>query len=197
MERAVTKKRSAAGEAGWLLGEQIRLRPVAEQDLLILQAWDDDPALVALMGRRFQNETATAWLAALRRGRTHRCWMMETHQGRPIGEVELAQINRRNGTAEVRICIGEHDCWSHGFGTDALRTVIAHGFAGLRLKTVYLRVFATNDRALRVYRRLGFRKEAVLRPSERRGDPAPVVLMSLSAEQWRKLATPAAQLTTA
>lgn len=101
-------------------------------------------------------------------------------------ELEPAQLNWRNGTTELRVCIGEKDCWNHGYGTDAVRTAVRLAFEALGLAVVYLRVFAANPRAIHVYRRLGFRAEAMLEPSRRRNDPSPVLLMNLTQERWQR-----------
>jgi RimJ/RimL family protein N-acetyltransferase len=180
-----TKKRSRAeGDTDRLIGERIALRRVSPADLAVLQAWDEDPEIEALMGRRFAATDAAEWLRAVSRGRTCRAWVIEDQEGRPIGELELAHLNWRMGSAELRVCIGERTCWNHGYGTDAIRTALAGAFGRLGLQSVYLRVFATNARAVRVYEKLGFRKQAILQPSSRREDPAAVILMNLTANSW-------------
>ena len=166
-----------------MAGPAVILRPVGPADLPILQTWDADPTIIALMGRRFDLQTPEAWFRSLRSQRSCRAWIIEAG-GRPVGEVELAQINWRSGTAEIRICIGEKQCWGHGLGTDAMTCSLAYGFEQLNLRSIYLRVFDTNTRAIGLYERLGFRKEAILAPSSRRQDPAPVVLMSLTRHRW-------------
>lgn len=184
METTDRTKKSAHVGTAVLTGQSVLLRPVGAADLPILQIWDADPEIIALMGRRFGEQSADDWFRGLKKQRTVLAWIVEAG-GRPVGEVELAQINYRNGTAEIRICIGEKECWSRGFGSDALIHSLGHAFEGLNLKAIYLRVFATNARAIRLYERLGFRKEAILPPSTRRQDPAPVVLMNLSRQRWR------------
>ncbi len=151
----------------------VALRPVEQADLGLLSRWDADPVIRALMGRRFVGLTPAEWLENVRRSRSARVWMIEW-EGRPVGEVELAQVNRRSRTAEVRVCVGERELWGRGIGT-----------AAMGLTSVYLRVFTTNRRAIALYERLGFRPEGILEPSRRRGDPAPVLLMSLPRARWR------------
>lgn len=160
------------------------LRPVTRDDLPVLQAWDADPVIIELMGRKFQEMNADEWLRSLDTGRNCRAWVIEDLDGRPIGELQLAQLNWRAGTAELRICIGERDCWNSGYGTDAIRTGLGVAFGEMGLKAVYLRVFTTNTRAVHVYERLGFRKQAILEASVRRQDPSPVLLMNLTRERW-------------
>lgn len=167
-----------------LVGERVVVRPLTADDLALMQAWDDDPVVTELMGRKYGETSIEEWFRLLQSERTCRAWMIETKDGRTIGELELAHLNWRNGSAEMRICIGEKDCWNQGFGTDAVRTAMRLAFAGYDLQEVYLRVFESNTRAIKVYERVGFRKKAVLPPSERREDPSSVVLMSLSRTRW-------------
>lgn len=161
----------------------VRLRPVEQADLEVLRRWDEDPVIAALMGRRFENTSPTEWFNALRRVRSYRMWIIEREE-RPVGEVELAQVNHRTRSAEVRICVGDRSLWGQGIGTTAMIRALDEAFGPMALDEVYLRVFETNERAIALYRRLGFRPQGVLRPSRRRNDPAPVVLMKLTRRRW-------------
>lgn len=179
-----TKRKGKAHVASEILvGTVTALRPIAEADLPVLQGWDADPAIVALMGRQFGDVTVRDWFRSLRSGRA---WAIQTLEGRLIGELELAQFDWRAGAAELRICIGEKDCWSHGYGTDAIHTALRVAFEAFDLQSVYLRVYQTNARAVRVYERIGFRKEALLEPCSRREDPAAILLMRLTRRRWHK-----------
>lgn len=183
MDTTQNRKRTTPAGTAVPAGQMVTLRPVGMSDLPILQAWDADPAIIALMGRRFDEQTPDDWFRSIRRQRTCRAWIIEAEQ-RAVGEMELAQINWRTGSAEIRICIGEKELWGQGIGLEAMTHALDLSFEELKLKTVYLRVFATNTRAIRLYERLGFRKEAMLAPSSRRQDPAPVLLMNLSGHRW-------------
>lgn len=167
-----------------LAGSLTALRPIEPADLPILQGWDNDPAIIELMGRKYEETAVEDWYQTIERNRTCRALAIETQEGRLIGELELAHLNWRKGTAELRICIGEKDCWGKGFGTDALSTAMRLAFDVYGLQAVYLRVFATNERAIRLYKQLGFRTEAVLAPSSRRQDPAAIHLMNLTRARW-------------
>lgn len=161
----------------------VRLRPVGDADLPILQRWDLDPSLTALMGKRFDQWSAGEWLKKVSESRCSRAWMIEAN-GQSVGEVELAQINRREQSAELRICIGEAECRGRGIGRATLAQTLVQAFGPLNLRTIYLRVFTTNEPAIQLYERAGFRREALMAPSARREDPAPVLLMSLSRHRW-------------
>lgn len=165
------------------------LRPITRADLPQLAAWDEDPEIIALMGRRFSEHPVEDWLKSVCSGQTCRALAIDTLDGRLIGEAELAQLNRRTGSTELRICIGDKGYWGCGYGSDAFRTLLRIAFEHYGMRQVYLRVFTSNQRAIQLYLRAGFRREGILEPSSRRGDPAAVLLMNLTRERWlRRLA---------
>lgn len=189
MEHATTSGQCKAGRAVpvEVVGAATVLRPVQSGDLVAIEAWDNDPTITALMGRNYIQTSVQQWYRSLTKGRICRAWAIETKERRLIGELELANVNWRAGDAELRICIGEKDCWNKGFGTDAIASALQLAFESYGLQSIYLRVFATNSRAVRVYERFGFRRKAVLQPSSRREDPGPVLLMTLSRPCWERL----------
>lgn len=166
------------------LGSLTVLRPITRADLPLLAAWDEDPEIIALMGRRFSEQPLEDWFKAVRSGQVCRAMAIETLEGQLIGEVELAQLNRRTGSTELRICIGEKGYWGRGYGSDAFGVLLRVAFEDFGMRQVYLRVFTTNTRAIQLYLRAGFRREAILEPSSRRGDPSAVLLMNLTRERW-------------
>lgn len=168
-------------------GERTTLRALTPNDLPVLEAWDTDPEIEELMGRKFAPAMPVdAWFRRVLRDPRCKAMAIETADGRLIGELEFEQINWRRGSAELRICIGEKAYWSQGLGTDALRSALRLAFCHWGLRTVYLRVFAHNLRAIRSYEKCGFRREGYLAPSERRGDPDGVILMSLTRERFAR-----------
>jgi RimJ/RimL family protein N-acetyltransferase len=168
-------------------GAMTVLRPLADGDLPQLEAWDQDPEISDLMGRQFAQESAADWYCRVRADRSYRLYAIETPEGRLIGDIVLAGIDWRGRTAEVRICIGDKDLWGNGYGTDAMKSVLRLAFDSWNLGTVYLRVFLSNERAIRSYARCGFRRAALLNASSRRNDPGGVLLMVLTRERWQRL----------
>ncbi|HWI62310.1 MAG TPA: GNAT family N-acetyltransferase [Symbiobacteriaceae bacterium] len=175
-----------------MVGALTVLRKVVADDLPVLHAWDTDPEIIGLMGRKYAEMEIADWFRSLTSDRTCRTWAIETPEGRLIGELELAHLNWRSGSTELRICIGDKDYWGHGYGTDAIRAALWAAFHGMSLESVYLRVFVTNVRAIRTYEKLGFRRQALLEPSIRRQDPAAVLLMNLTRQRWHMKQTQSA-----
>lgn len=89
--------------------------------------------------------------------------LIETKEGRPIGTIGLHGMTPENREATLGIMIGEKDCWSQGYGTDAIITLLRFAFAEINLHRVQLEVFADNTRAIACYRKCGFVEEVRMR----------------------------------
>lgn len=165
-------------------GQRTTIRSVLPADLHAIQSWDEDPEIISLMGRKFEAISAAEWFSEVRTGINCTALAIEDLAGRLIGEVEFAQVDRRSGDGEVRLCIGAKECWGQGYGGDALALALRFAYTELGLTRVYLRVYESNVRAVRLYRRLGFLTEGVLEPSRRRNDPSRILLMNLTRKRW-------------
>ncbi len=75
--------------------------------------------------------------------------------GELIGSCQLLNIDRRHSTAELQIRIGARTQRGKGYGTEAVRLLLAHAFRDIGLARVQLHVFATNTRAIRAVREGG------------------------------------------
>ncbi len=160
------------------------IRPLAPVDVAQLVAWDRDPAVARLMGRRFDDvDSAQRWLSAMgpRRGRLAFAIM---EGGILRGDVELEHIVWRRGEAELRICLGDPGVWGRGLGTAAMQQVLTSAFGPLRLRRVYLRVAVDNARAVHLYEKCGFVKCGRLASTGRLREFRPVWLMEVSAAAY-------------
>ena len=88
---------------------------------------------------------------------------IETKDGRHIGNVDLALGAPEDRKAMLGILIGEKDCWSQGYGTDAILTLLRFGFDEMNLNKVGLTCYAFNHRGQAAYRKCGFVEEGRLR----------------------------------
>ena len=112
-------------------------------------------------------------------------WVIETLDGRPIGNVGLQGIDRHHGRAELGISIGEKECWGHGCGTDAVRQVLRYAFQELGLRRVDLITDEDNQRGIRCYEKCGFVREGLLRDHRlRHGQPLNMFVMGVLREGW-------------
>ena len=107
---------------------------------------------------------------------------------RPIGEAMLADIDRRNGSAQLGIFIGETNEWGKGYGTDAVNAIVDFGFAELRLERIWLNVWTENARARRAYEKAGFVHEGTVRHDRfEHGQYTSGDLMAILRAEWESL----------
>lgn len=175
------------GTPGSAVDQRVTLRSVEPEDLPHFYRWDNDPEIVALLGKKFRSpHHCREWYRSRRSSLHHRVWAIVAEDGRLIGEVELAHIHWRSGSAELSICIGEKTYWDRGYGGEAVRLVAAQAFGGLGLRELYLRVYSSNRRAIRCYERSGFRTVGRLKRSRRYAHPRQdVLLMTLERDGLR------------
>jgi diamine N-acetyltransferase len=178
-----------ARRAAPLVGERVRLRAVEEGDLSLLVRWMNDPR-VRFWLHHSDRPDATVATVRGRFGLTddgfpNLVWMIETEEGRPMGHVGLLGVDAHHKRAELAISIGETDCWSRGYGTDAIRTVLRHGFETLGLRRIDLHTDADNARGIRCYEKCGFVREGVMRERRLRyGKPLDMVVMGVLRSEW-------------
>ncbi|MHA1521441.1 MAG: GNAT family N-acetyltransferase [Promethearchaeota archaeon] len=76
-----------------------------------------------------------------------------------IGNVGIEFIDHRNGVGGLGIVIGKKAFWGQGYGTEALKLIIAYAFDTLNLQKMEIEVFSSNPRALACYKKVGFIQE--------------------------------------
>jgi RimJ/RimL family protein N-acetyltransferase len=77
-----------------------------------------------------------------------------------IGNMVLKEKEEGVGELGLMIHPNHH---SKGYGTDAARTLIDHGFNQMRYHRIYARVFANNAKSKGVWEKLGFTEEGLMR----------------------------------
>jgi RimJ/RimL family protein N-acetyltransferase len=88
----------------------------------------------------------------------------------------------------VGIFIGDKSVWDQGYGTDVMRLLLKHGFETLNLNRIYLKVYATNLRAIRCYEKVGYVPEGRLREaSYKHGQYVDFILMSVLRSEYPDL----------
>lgn len=76
---------------------------------------------------------------------------------REIGSVYFRDIDRKAGTAEYGIFIGEEDALGRGYGTETAKVALKYAFTTLALNRVFLRFLSDNIGAQKSYSHAGFR----------------------------------------
>ena len=153
-------------QAPFLIGERIYLRPLEREDAPLLRQWINDPEVIRTLDvhrprnlpaeelfieQWAKSETAVSLGIAL------------PADDRLIGTVWLHSIDARHRRAVFGIYVGDKQEWRKGYGTEAMRLMTRHAFETLNLNRVMLQVHEFNPGAIRLYEKLGFRREGTLR----------------------------------
>jgi ribosomal-protein-alanine N-acetyltransferase len=89
--------------------------------------------------------------------------MVEADSNRHVGNVSLLGLDYVSRNAEFAIVIGERDCWNKGYGKQAARLLLDHGFLTLDLHRVYCGTAADNLAMRKMAVSLGMREEGCRR----------------------------------
>lgn len=81
----------------------------------------------------------------------------------PVGLIGLLNIDRNNKKAEFYICLGEREYKGKGIAKQASSLLIDYAFSGLDLNKLYLYTEKDNIAAQKLFKRLGFIQEGLLR----------------------------------
>ncbi|MEV6605266.1 GNAT family protein [Kutzneria sp. NPDC051319] len=104
--------------------------------------------------------------------------------GRYVGEVVLNELDPNNNSCSFRIALGAPG-QNRGLGTEATRLVLGYAFERVGLHRISLEVYSFNSRARRVYEKVGFRPEGVLRDALLwEGQRFDAHVMSILAHEW-------------
>lgn len=111
--------------------------------------------------------------------------ILEKETEKPIGVTSLINIDYKNRHAECIIDIGERPFWGKGYGTETMRLLLDYAFLEMNLHRVSLRVFSFNEKAINLYKKMGFSHEGNARQSLfRAGAWHDVIHMGILQEEY-------------
>jgi len=149
-----------------LRGERLALRPMTFDDLPHLMRWGSDPEFRryqwAREPGRFEEDDARRWIERMSRPGDSACWIIE-YAGRAVGFANYRNYHPKGRSAEIGIGIGEPGLWGKHLGREALGVLVRYLFDELQLHRISLSVVGFNDRAIWMYKALGFEVEGIER----------------------------------
>jgi RimJ/RimL family protein N-acetyltransferase len=160
-------------DAGRLRGRIVELAALRDEDAPLLYEWINDRDLVTLSApfREVSRTEHDEWLNSVRSRQDMCIFGIRLLDGdRLVGSCQLHSIHPVHRSTELQIRIGASDARGRGIGTEATRLLLQYGFQQLDLHRIYLYVFESNEAARRLYARVGFRTEGVLREAARIDD---------------------------
>jgi diamine N-acetyltransferase len=174
----------------FLAGNQVYLRPIEKDDLKQLYIWFNDPELRGLTGEVFPTSQTgmEEYLAKLHVDQS-RVWfgIVLQENDQLIGEAGLLRMFPAWRTTDLSIIIGEKTSWGKGYGNEAMALLLDYAFGYMNFHRVSIGVVGTNERALRFYERIGFKREGIQRDGYYYAhEYQDFVMMSLLENEYRE-----------
>lgn len=174
-----------------LHGARVQLRPRRREDLPRVWQFTNDVAFKTLIGDLAALEPQSLarleaqFDAGLAEGDRDGPRFAIEADGEYIGHAFLYDLDPANGVCSVSIGIGDPAYQGRGYGREALRLLLDYAFRIRNLRRALLHVIASNERAIRMYRAVGFVEEGRLRQQVWIGDRYDDELcMGLLRDEW-------------
>lgn len=172
----------------------VRLRPAILADVPTLQRWDEKPHVISATTDDPASLLAFGdidWAAEIAAASAHSQYYIAELDGRAIGAMQIIDPHLEEthywGDIEpdlraLDIWIGEEDCLGKGYGEKMMRLAFDICFADPAVRAIVIDPLASNTRAHKFYRRLGF---AAAGPRDFGDDHC--LVHRLDRAVWRKL----------
>jgi RimJ/RimL family protein N-acetyltransferase len=174
-----------------IYGERIRLRAIEREDLMQFVEWLNDPDVRRGLFLHIPMSLAQEqnWFEnMIKRPQAEQPLVIELALGSEwvmIGNCGIHQIDWRCRSATLGIFIGEKGYWNQGYGTEAMRLLLKHGFETLNLNRLDLLVNEDNPGAIHAYEKAGFVHEGRKRQAMYKGGHyLDMMIMSVLREEW-------------
>jgi RimJ/RimL family protein N-acetyltransferase len=171
-----------------LQGSNVFLRKLEHDDLTRCLLWINDPEMFITMGvwgPRSKNEQ-DSWYKALEGSKTNIVFALCLKEGDShIGNVSLFDIDYRSRNAGLTVMIPDRAHQGCGYGREAIKILCTFAFEYLNLHKLYCKT--DNPYAAKMYEKIGFVKEGILRKHTfRYGKYVDKILYGILAEDFNK-----------
>lgn len=144
-----------------LEGERIYLSPMNEEDVEMYTKWMNDFLVtdgLSMSARMVTLESEKNYINSMAKHGEYQFAIIDKKTDTLIGNGGFSMINHIKQNAEVGLFIGEEDMRNKGYGSEALNLMVKYGFEYLNLNNIMLKVYSFNDRAIKCYKKCGFKE---------------------------------------
>ncbi len=175
-------------ENPFLIGEKVYLRPIELEDSKFLSKSESDPivreSLFLALPVSLTNEQQKVE-QYIKSKDTIVLIIVKKETNKPVGQTAFFRIDYISRAAIFYIAILDPTHWSKGFGSEATQLMVDYAFTTLNLNRIQLHVCAENAPAIKIYQRVGFIKEGVLRQAMfRNGNYVDFWVMGILRNDW-------------
>lgn len=170
--------------------KKIKLRKIEESDAEIYHKWRNDVEIMYSTSPeldQFNLNDTREFVGFILGSQNSKSYMIETKEdNKTVGIVSLININNKDRSAECIIDIGEKAAWGKGIGQASFNMVMNYAFNELNFHRLTLRVFSFNERAISLYKKLGFKEEGIMREAfYRSGEWHDIHIMGILKKEYQ------------
>lgn len=143
---------------------QITIRKFEKKDISNKVRWINDPQNHAYLhyDLPLEEDKTEAWFEK-NHGRQDRYDAVILVDNIPVGLIGLLSIDFKNSKAEYYVLLGERTYLGKGIAAGATLQLLYYAYEQLGLNRVYLYTEVDNTAAIRLYERIGFKREGLLK----------------------------------
>ena len=143
-----------------LVGDRIYLSPRRVEDAEKFTEWMNDFDITDYIGRSSQLMSVQGEIEYLEKDSNPEATfvIVTLNEDKMIGSISLEKMRNIHRTATLGIFIGEKEYWSKGYGSEAIKLLLDYGFNYLNLHSINLTVMSFNERAVKCYKKCGFKE---------------------------------------
>jgi len=175
------------------IGEKVKLRELELTDIpSIMQHWNTYETRIGL-GRyipesvKGREEWVKKTHEEAKQGSGYTFAIIQKETDEFLGTCSLKRINRISRGESLSIAIHNPENHDKGYGTDSVKLLLEIGFDVLNLHRIELHVFDFLERAIHIYKKLGFQKVGVRRESSFiAGEYRDDLIMDILEREYRK-----------
>ena len=143
---------------------KIEIRKFTEKDIPYKVKWINDVENNESLhyDLPLREDKTLLWYKSIE-GREDRADYTITINNNPVGIIGLLNIDKKNQKAEYYVTLGEKEFKGKGIATEASKLLIRKCFSDFKLNKIYLYTETKNVTAQRLFEKIGFAREGVLK----------------------------------
>lgn len=149
-------------------GDKIRLRAVEPKDAETFMEWNKDSEISRNAHRIIFPESHERLKEMCEEGSKKKPekdefhWVAEDHDGNIAGSINTFFCSRKDGTFWYGLAL-LRPYWGQGYAKDMIQLVLKYYFYELGYQKVNAKVYAFNERSLKMHEKFGFVREGLMR----------------------------------
>lgn len=174
-----------------LKGKKIILRPLELGDAPIFVRWFSDPEVVRYMLPKIYKISLAEekkYIKKVIKEKNELVYAILNKQQKLVGSTAIHLDNKMGNSAGFGIVIGDKTEWGKGYAGECIKLLADLAFKKLKINRLQLTVIVENKRAIKAYKKAGFKLEGRLREqvlSRVDGKYHDEYVMSILRSEWK------------